>query len=85
MINIEDTILDSNPILEAFGNASTIRNHNSSRFGKYIKLYFNDQKLHSGSINTYLLERVRLIQQGEGERNFHIFYQLLNGLDKKER
>ena len=65
MINIEDTILDSNPILEAFGNASTIRNHNSSRFGKYIKLYFNDKKLHSGSMNTYLLESVRLIRQGE--------------------
>ena len=84
LVNIEDTILDSNPILEAFGNASTIRNHNSSRFGKYIKLCFDNDNLQSGTIETYLLETVRLIKQSEGERNFHVFYQMLEGLSDEQ-
>ena len=84
IVNIESTILGSNPILEAFGNSSTLRNHNSSRFGKFIKLCFENDKLHSGIIETYLLESVRLVKQSKGERNFHIFYQLLNGLTDAE-
>ena len=82
--NIESTILDSNPILEAFGNAATIRNNNSSRFGKYIKLIFDKNILTSGCIETYLLELVRLIKQVGNERNFHIFYQLFDGLSDSQ-
>ena len=82
--NIESTILDSNPILEAFGNAATIRNNNSSRFGKYIKLCFKNKVLDSGCIETYLLELVRIIKQVGNERNFHIFYQLFEGLTDKQ-
>ena len=70
-------ILQSNPILEAFGNASTLRNKNSSRFGKFIKLWYNkNSEIVGASIKTYLLEKIRLIRQGVGEFNFHIFYQL---------
>ena len=81
--NIENKILESNPIIEAFGNAKTKRNDNSSRFGKLISLNFlKNGKLMSANINTYLLERVRLIKNFQGERNFHIFYLALNGLDE---
>ena len=80
--NIENKILESNPIIEAFGNAKTKRNDNSSRFGKLIILFLKNGKLMSANINTYLLERVRLIKNFQGERNFHIFYLTLNGLDE---
>ena len=84
---IESQILQSNPILESFGNARTIRNDNSSRFGKFIALLFSPGtgQLTSASIKTYLLEKVRLISQAPGERNYHIFYELLAGLSQEER
>ena len=78
--SVMDKVLQSNPILEAWGNAKTIRNDNSSRFGKFIELNFNRRgNLIGGTIRTYLLERVRLPVQQKGERNFHIFYQMIKG------
>jgi myosin-5 len=79
-------VLQSNPILESFGNARTIRNDNSSRFGKYIDIRFTTTgKLSGASIETYLLEKVRLIRPSTGERNYHIFYQFLSSATRKER
>jgi len=85
--SVEQQVLQSNPILESFGNARTIRNDNSSRFGKYISLQFCRRGVLLGaSIHTYLLEKVRLVNQAPGERNYHIFYELLEGAhDPKER
>ena len=83
---VEQQVLDSNPILESFGNARTIRNDNSSRFGKYIDIRFSSTgRLTGARIDTYLLEKVRLIRQTEGERNFHVFYQLLEAATEEER
>lgn len=74
---IKDAILSCNPILEAFGNAKTLLNNNSSRFGKFIKLHFNkEKKLIGAHIDIYLLEKIRLTKMPSGEQNFHIFYML---------
>jgi len=91
-MSIKRRILESNPIMESFGNARTIRNDNSSRFGKYIEMNFESSSGHAtltpnaipgamlvgASIETYLLEKVRLVHQAPGERNYHIFYQLFS-------
>ena len=77
---IEAQVLQSNPILESFGNARTVRNDNSSRFGKFIEIQFTATgKLVGAVLQTYLLEKVRLNYQNYGERNYHIFYELLSG------
>lgn len=77
---LEQRVLNTNPLLEAFGNARTLRNDNSSRFGKFIKIHFsNSGKIIGATIEKYLLEKTRVIFQTPGERNYHIFYQLIKG------
>lgn len=84
--SVMDRVMQSNPILEAFGNAKTLRNDNSSRFGKYIELGFNKRGILMGArVQTYLLEKVRLGFHASGERNYHIFYQVIRGATEEQK
>uniref|UniRef100_A0A3P9BTV3 Myosin, heavy chain 7B, cardiac muscle, beta a n=1 Tax=Maylandia zebra TaxID=106582 RepID=A0A3P9BTV3_9CICH len=76
---LEDQIIEANPAMEAFGNAKTLRNDNSSRFGKFIRIHFGPTgKLASADIDIYLLEKSRVIFQQPGERSYHIYYQIMS-------
>lgn len=83
---IKDMVLATNPLLESFGNAKTLRNNNSSRFGKYLELQFNAQGEPVGAnITNYLLEKSRVVGQITNERNFHIFYQFAKAASSDHR
>jgi myosin-5 len=89
--SVETQVLQSNPVLESFGNARTIRNDNSSRFGKFIQMSFSSSNSTRGtllgaSIHFYLLEKVRLVSVNQGERNYHVFYEVLSpAMDVNEK
>ncbi|XP_054469621.1 myosin VIb [Anoplopoma fimbria] len=78
--DIDDRIVEANPLLEAFGNAKTVRNNNSSRFGKFVEIHFNEKNaVVGGFVSHYLLEKSRICMQSNDERNYHIFYRLCAG------
>lgn len=84
---VEEKLIQANPVLEAFGNAKTIRNNNSSRFGKWMEVYFSlrERSIDGATITPFLLEKSRLVFQQAGERNFHIFYHLLSNADTRSK
>lgn len=84
--DIDERIVEANPLLEAFGNAKTVRNNNSSRFGKFVEIHFNEKNcVVGGFVSHYLLEKSRICVQGKDERNYHIFYRLCAGASEDIR
>ncbi|KAL7305793.1 hypothetical protein TKK_0002041 [Trichogramma kaykai] len=83
---VEQTILSAGPVLEAFGNAKTAHNNNSSRFGKFIQVNYKENGMvHGAVVQKYLLEKSRIVSQGKNERNYHVFYYLLTGANEQEK
>uniref|UniRef100_A0AAX7V1R2 Myosin X n=1 Tax=Astatotilapia calliptera TaxID=8154 RepID=A0AAX7V1R2_ASTCA len=84
--HVEEALLESSPIMEAFGNAKTVYNNNSSRFGKFVQLHVSQKgNIQGGKIVDYLLEKNRVVRQNPGERNYHIFYAILAGTNNQQR
>ena len=83
--SIERKVLDCNPFLEAFGNAKTARNDNSSRFGKYTCIEYDGGRIAGARLRTFLLEKARVVRPARTERNYHVFYQLVRGASDEER
>jgi myosin heavy subunit len=84
-VDIEQRVLACNPFLEAFGNAKTLMNDNSSRFGKFLRILYRNEHIVGASMETYLLEKGRIVNQGPMERSYHIFYQICDGLTSTEK
>ncbi|XP_049428716.1 unconventional myosin-XV [Epinephelus fuscoguttatus] len=83
--NVSQQILEATPLLESFGNAKTVRNDNSSRFGKYTQIYMEEGVISGAITSQYLLEKSRIVFQAKSERNYHIFYEMLAGLPPNEK
>ncbi|CAF1240131.1 unnamed protein product [Adineta ricciae] len=82
---ITEQILEASPLLESFGNAKTVRNDNSSRFGKYIEIYYSQKSIVGAKLSDFLLEKSRIVTHSTDERNYHVFYELLEGFDNEEK
>lgn len=83
---VEQTILGAGPVLEAFGNAKTKHNNNSSRFGKFIQVNYKENGMvHGAVVQKYLLEKSRIVSQAKSERNYHVFYYLLAGASQHDK
>ncbi|XP_052130635.1 unconventional myosin-VIIa-like [Frankliniella occidentalis] len=82
---ITEQILEASPLLESFGNAKTVRNDNSSRFGKYLEVHFKEGVIIGAKVTEYLLEKSRIVTQAQDERNYHVFYEMLTGLTAEQK